>query len=428
MTTLVEDPGRIAELAASILRRELSIEALMDRYLSRVDAVDSSVEAWRMIDASAALSLAAERQAELERHGPRGLLHGIPVAVKDVIDIAGFPTRAGSRLWENNPVAATDAEVVSALRAAGAIPIGKVHTTEFAFFDPSPARNPHDLGHTPGGSSSGSAAAVAAGMVPAALGTQTVASVNRPASYCGVAAFKPSTGSLSTFGVTPLAPMYDTVGFFGGTVADAVMLYCAMRRGAIPSGPLHPLNVVRLEDPLLKSASTDVANVMNVASDRIRAAGHTVEVRRSPVSLADVGERQWFTAQWQMARMHSDKREEPLVGERFRDMLEKGARFSEREFARTRWALAEDAARVYAECADADAILWPAAPTTAPLGLGSTGDPRFIGPWTALGGPVVTAPCGFGVNGLPIGVLLIGQPGLDLAFASVASILGAVLA
>lgn len=427
MSTLVEDPGRIADLAGDIAAGSLKIEALVERYLDRIAAIDGQVEAWRMLDASGALAQAAALQRELVVHGPRGPLHGIPLAVKDVIDVAGLPTRAGSRLWEDKAPAACDAEVVAALRAAGAIPLGKVHTTEFAFFDASPARNPHNPEHTPGGSSSGSGAAVAAGMAPAALGTQTVASVNRPAAYCGVAAFKPSSGSLSTFGVTPLAPLYDTVGFFGGTVADTVTLYCAAR--AVAPVPAHgrPLTVLRLEDPLLDDAQGDVVACTDAACARFEAAGHRVVARQAPVSMEGVRERQWQTARYQMAQVHGDKRDEPLVGERFREAIVKGAALSAREFADMRHSLAADRARLFAECSDAHVLLWPPAPGTAPAGISSTGDPRYIGPWTALGGPVVTVPAGIGANGLPLAVLLTGPPGADLEIASTAVVLSELL-
>ena len=162
--------------------------------------------------ASARLPLPRSASAEAEQGHIRGALHGVPVAIKDIIDVEGLPTRANSRSRASAPPASNDAEIVLALKAQGAVVLGKVHTTEFAYFDPSPARNPHNLAHTPGGSSSGSAAAVAAGMAPAAVGTQTVASVNRPAAYCGIGAFKPSTRSLSVFGITPLGALLRHAG------------------------------------------------------------------------------------------------------------------------------------------------------------------------------------------------------------------------
>ena len=189
----VADPGRVRDLAGAMARKELSPVALVRRYLDRIAEAAPDVQCWREVDGERALAVAAEREREAAQGRLRGPLHGIPVAIKDIIDVEGLPTRANSKSRASIAPAANDAEIVLALKARGAVILGKVHTTEFAYFDPSPARNPHNLAHTPGGSSSGSAAAVAAGMVPASVGTQTVASVNRPASYCGIAAFKPST-------------------------------------------------------------------------------------------------------------------------------------------------------------------------------------------------------------------------------------------
>ena len=219
------NPGRVRELAAAIAKKDLSPVALVRRYLDRIAEAEAHVQCWRQVDGERALAVAEEREREAAQGRIRGALHGLPVAIKDIIDVEGLPTRANSRSRADMPPAGNDAEVVLALKAQGAVVLGKVHTTEFAFFDPSPARNPHNLAHTPGGSSSGSAAAVAAGMAPTAVGTQTVASVSRPAAYCGISAFKPSTRSLSTFGITPLGPSYDTPGFYGWSVDDAVYVY-----------------------------------------------------------------------------------------------------------------------------------------------------------------------------------------------------------
>ena len=185
----------------------------------------AQVQAWIHVLADEAIATARALDDERRKTGPRSLLHGIPVAVKDVIDVAGLPTRANSRSRADAPPAMLDATVVAHLRASGAIILGKVHTTEYAYFESvPPTRNPHDLTRTPGGSSAGSSAAVAAGMVPLALGTQTAGSVNRPAAYTGIGAFKPSTRAISTTGIVPLAPSFDTVGAFGATPQDAVLL------------------------------------------------------------------------------------------------------------------------------------------------------------------------------------------------------------
>src|SRR5215475_8281447 len=227
-TSYAADAGRIAELQRSIRSGALSSAALVERCLARIDAVDPAVQAWRHIARDSARAEADLLDRDAKSGSFRGPLHGIPVGIKDNIDVAGITTLANSKLRADSPPATADADIVAALRLAGAVILGKTHTTEFAYLDPSPARNPHNIAHTPGGSSSGSAAAVGAGAVPLALGTQTVGSVNRPAAYCGIGAFKPSTQSTCTNGMTALAPAFDTVGFYGTRAADAVALYDAV--------------------------------------------------------------------------------------------------------------------------------------------------------------------------------------------------------
>ena len=229
------------------------------------------------------------RNARVDAGRTAGPLHGIPVAIKDVIDVAGWPTRAGSRTRENAPPCGIDAQVVARLRAAGAVLVGKAHTTEFAFFDgPPPTRNPHDLTRTPGGSSSGPAAVVAAGMVPISLGTQTAGSVSRPAAYCGIAAFKPSGLSWSSFGVVPFAPSFDTVGVFGYRVADAAVAARAIMPGFLPvPAPADSRQsglFILLEDPILGHAegrSAVIAGEVGQTLRILRACGSNSARRRS---------------------------------------------------------------------------------------------------------------------------------------------------
>src|SRR5215470_14652718 len=254
------DAGRIADMQRDIRSGALTAPALVQRCLTRIEDVDPMVQAWRHVARDSALREAGLLDRDAGEGRFRGPLHGIPVGIKDIIDVAGMTTLANSKTRVNSAPATADAEIVAALRVAGAVILGKTHTTEFAYLDPSPARNPHNVAHTPGGSSSGSAAAVAAGTVPLALGTQTVASVNRPAAYCGVAAFKPSTQSTCTNGMTALAPAFDTVGFYGSSVADAVVLYDAVAPAFTaafdrPRGPRY--NIVRLEDPTLQSCDAE---------------------------------------------------------------------------------------------------------------------------------------------------------------------------
>src|SRR5215468_11043304 len=271
-TNYAADAGRIAELQRDIRSGTLSAAALVERCLARIEVVDPAVQAWRHVAGDSARAEAELLDHEARKGRFRGPLHGIPIGIKDIIDVAGMTTLANSKTRAGSPPATADADIVAALRLAGAVILGKTHTTEFAFLDPSPACNPHNIAHTPGGSSSGSAAAVGAGMVPLALGTQTVASVNRPAAYCGVAAFKPSTQSNCTFGITPLAPAFDTVGFFGATVADAVALHEAVAPAFTASfdragGPRY--SVVRLDDPALESCDAEILARVHAAATSI---------------------------------------------------------------------------------------------------------------------------------------------------------------
>ena len=220
-SSAVADPGALSELRDGMQAGRTDPVRLLQRYLARIDAVEGRVQGWRIVDRDGAMAQAAKLRKELATGTP-GLLYGIPVAIKDIIDVAGFPTRAGSRTRDHIAPSGGDATIVARLRAAGAVIVGKAHTTEFAYFDgPPPTRNPHDLARTPGGSSGGPAAVVASGMVPLSIGSQTAGSVNRPAAYCGIAAFKPSTLAWPTFGVVPFAPSFDTVGVFGYRTTDA---------------------------------------------------------------------------------------------------------------------------------------------------------------------------------------------------------------
>ena len=419
------DAGRIAQLRGDIRSGALSASALVERYLTRIDAIDPAVQAWRYVarDSARANAELLDREAKVGHF--RGPLHGIPVGIKDIIDVAGITTLANSRFRADSAPATADADIVAALRLAGAVILGKTHTTEFAYLDPSPARNPHNLAHTPGGSSSGSAAAVAAGAVPVALGTQTVGSVNRPAAYCGVAAFKPSTQSTCTHGITALAPVFDTVGFYGTKVADAVALYDAVAPAFTAlfdhvSGSRY--KIVQLEDATLDSCDGEILRRVGDAATSIAGSGHAVRAAASPEDLAMMFEAQGRVVHYEASRIYRALLDLPddRVGPKFREMIGKGLALSETTYRDDRTRLAAVRATFWQAFPETDAILFPA-------GLASTGDPRYIGPWTALGGPIVTLPIGHHTNGLPIGMLVCGRPGSDRALARIACAVDALV-
>jgi aspartyl-tRNA(Asn)/glutamyl-tRNA(Gln) amidotransferase subunit A len=413
------DPGRVCGLAQEIAGQRLSPVALVQRYLDRIAAADANVECWRQVDAEGALKTAQEREREAARGAIRGALHGIPVAIKDIIDVEGLPTRANSRSRAAAAPANSDAEIVLSLKTAGAIVLGKVHTTEFAFFDPSPARNPHDVRHTPGGSSSGSAAAVAAGMVPLAVGTQTVASVNRPAAYCGISAFKPSTRSLSTYGITPLAPGYDTPGLFGWSVADAVYVFEAVAPPCLTMRPRSPppasLSVCIPDDPHIADAIPEMKAALARFAAALANAGHGVERPVSPISFERLCNLQRSTMAYEAGRALRHLLQAPAgaVGEKITTLIRDGLAIAPGRYLEERSEIDRLRSTLFAEL-KADVFLWPATPAGAPQGLSWTGEPKYISPWTALAGPIVSVPAGLEANGLPIGCILSARPGTDL--------------
>jgi len=394
--------GQIAKL-----QRDIRTGALVERCLVRIDAVDHVVQAWRHVarDSARAEADLLDREAKAERF--RGPLHGIPVDIKDIIDVAGITTLANSKSRADSAPAA-DADIVAGLRLAGAVILGKTHTTEFAYLDQSPVCNSHNIAHTLGDSSSGSAAVVGTGTVPLPLGTQTVASVNRPAAYCGVAAFAPSIQSTCIHGMTTLAPAFDTIGFYGATVADAVGLYDAVAPAFTTSfdrgGDLR-YNIVRLEDPTLESCDAEILMRLSQATTSIAGVGHAARAM------------QYEASRIYRALLHLP---EDRVRPKFREMICIGLALSEPDYRKDRARLAAARATFWVTFPDAGAILFPATPQIAPAGLASTGDRRYIGPWAPLGGPIATRPVGHHANGLPSGMLVCGRPGSDCALARVA--------
>jgi Asp-tRNA(Asn)/Glu-tRNA(Gln) amidotransferase A subunit family amidase len=411
--------------AARLIRDGVvSSEQLLEACLARVRDVEGQVQAWAFLDPDHALAQARSAD-EFRLSGQAiGPLHGVPVGVKDIFDTADMPTENGSVLHAGR-TPSRDATVVTMLRAAGAVIMGKTVTTEFATYTPGKTRNPHNSEHTPGGSSSGSAAAVGAGMVPLALGSQTNGSVIRPAAFCGVYGFKPTFGLISRHGVLPLSRTLDQVGLFARGIEDLALLAGQLvgyderdpdtrPRARIPfvevaaeEPPLAPLFAF-VKTPLWDRADAETKEAFAELVDEL-------EDRVEEIELFPSAAEAW---QWHRTIMEAE-----MAANLEREWERGGDRLSERlreQLARGREVRAVDYQRaisrigpVYAGFRELfeqryDAILTPAAPGTAPKGLASTGDPSFCTLWTLCGMPAVSLPLMRGANGLPLGVQLVG--------------------
>jgi Asp-tRNA(Asn)/Glu-tRNA(Gln) amidotransferase A subunit family amidase len=419
-----------AKDAARLIREgALSSVELVEAYLARIGEVEPQVEAWAFLDPDYALTQARARD-ELRLSGePIGPLHGLPIGVKDIFDTADMPTENGSMVHAGR-TPSRDAAAVARLRAAGAVIMGKTVTTEFAYFTPGKTRNPHNAAHTPGGSSSGSAAAVAAGMVPLALGSQTNGSTIRPAAYCGIIGYKPTHGLISRARVLALSRTLDHVGLFARSVEDIALLLeqlvgydendpdtqprARVSYGALASEepPLPP--VLALVKTPMWERSED--NVKEGFVELVTDLGERVE----DVELLPSAAAAWALHQTIMSAEMALNLEREYVhhrerlSERLRNQIEAGRLVTALEYQRALSRIAplnESFLELFQQ--RYDAIVTPAAPGPAPEGLDNTGDPAFCTLWTLCGMPAITLPLMQAKNGLPMGVQLVGPRGGD---------------
>ncbi len=386
-------------------RGEISSEELVRSCLDRIAAEEPRIGAWIFLDEALALSQA--RRVDAMR--PRPPLAGLPVGVKDIIDTADMPTECGSpALRGRRPD--RDAACVEALRSAGAVILGKTVTTELAYFSPGKTRNPHDPSRTPGGSSSGSAAAVACGMVPLALGTQTAGSVIRPASFCGVVGLKPSHGLLSLRGVNPFAPSLDTLGCFSRSIADLPPLMAALGAPvASAEAPRRPrLALCRTEQwPL---AAKESREAVERAAGALAAAGAAVtEVDLGP-EFAGLAAAQKTIMAVEAAAALGEMRahHQASMSRVLLEILDQGAATPPAAHRAARDHAARCRRLLPALFEKADALLTPSAVGEAPVGLAGTGDPAFNRIWTLLGLPCLSLPGATGPSGMPVGIQLVG--------------------
>ncbi len=395
------------DAAREIAAGRLSAEALVAACLERIAAREPVVGAWHHLDRGAAL--AAARCCDTS--APSGPLHGIPIAVKDLIDTVDMPTGYGSAIYEGHRPAA-DAACVALARAAGAIVLGKTVTTEFACFTAGKTANPHNPAHTPGGSSSGSAAAVGDGMVPLALGTQTAGSVIRPASYCGVVGFKPSFGVIPRAGVKPLADSLDTIGTMARNVADAAFF------AGILGGRPGLRDVAQPADPpppMWEEAEPSTEAALDHARAALERAGAQIAEIEVPPEHRGLTAAQERVMGFELVRGLAYERlqHSAELSPRLAQLLDAGMTVGPDAYDAACVETAAARARLDGFFGPCEALLAPAAPGEAPAGLGYTGNPVFSRMWTLLGVPCVTLPAIWGASGLPTGIQLIGRPGRD---------------
>jgi Asp-tRNA(Asn)/Glu-tRNA(Gln) amidotransferase A subunit family amidase len=411
------------EAAERIAGGHLPTEEYIGACLDRIAALDDKIGAFVHLDRAHALRQARALDERRASGLPTGPLHGVPVAVKDIVDTADFPTEHGSPVYSGRRPS-RDATVVARMRAAGAVIIGKTVTAELAYSHPGRTRNPRDLERTPGGSSSGSAAAVAAGMVPLAIGTQTNGSMIRPAAFCGVYGVKPSHGSISRAGMLSHSRLLDQPGVFARTLDDMALLLDvivghdpndpdtrpvaapAFRRIAAEKPPLAP-RYAFMPTPIWGKADADTHEAFEALVDRLGDAVDRVEL---PAPFTKAAELQRTIMAADMAHHHSiiADRAGDLVSPIFRDFIAAG-----RKIAAVDYLAAIDAAKVLGSGTHEyftvyDAIITPAAKGVAPRSLETTGDPAFCTLWTLLGMPSLSLPILEGEDNLPLGVQLVG--------------------
>ena len=410
------------ELAVQVSRRELTAEAVTRAYIEQIQACDLSVRAWQYFDADIALQNA--RELDGRSFGSNALLRGVPVGVKDLMDTVDMPTAYGSRIYAGHRPA-FDAACVAACRDAGMVVLGKTVTTEFATFAPGMTRNPRasvDAPRTPGGSSSGSAAAVAASMVPLALGTQTAGSIVRPASYCGVVGYKPTHGTLPLAGVKPLSPSLDTVGAFARSVDDVAFFVGALIRVNLDPQRQSGFRVGICRTPHWDLASGDARRVLEHAARQFEKVGAQVHDLVLPASCDGLTQAQIQIMAYEAAAAFAPERarQAEKFSPAFAQLLALGQSLSGDDFAAAQL-LARAARRALdAVFASVDVIIAPSAEGEAPAGLKATGNPVFNRLWTLLGNPCVHVPAGTGANGMPVGVTVIGPRGADALTLSAA--------
>ncbi|MFC8448475.1 amidase [Kitasatospora sp. NPDC057223] len=435
----VEPPGGPLSLtgeSAALRAGEPGLDVHVDRLCGRIEQLDPLLHAF-VPEPGRHHRLRAEARALAARHpAPEGrpVLYGVAVGIKDIVRVDGLATHAGSAL-PPGVLAGPQAPLVGRLRAAGALVAGKTVTAEFAMAAPGPTRNPHDPAHTPGGSSSGSAAAVAAGLVPLAIGTQTIGSVIRPAAYCGVVGFRPTYGRIPVAGVIPNAPSLDTVGFFTADVAGAALAAAVLcddwHPAGAPADGAGPVLGVPV-GPYLDQAGPQAAAAFAAQLDTLERAGLAVRRVELIPDFDEVVRHLHTLGGFEAARVHADwfARFGGLYRHETAAALRHGQGVGADDHAAALLARAQFRARIASAALREGVDLWlaPAATGPAPRGLDSTGDAVMSLPWSYAGLPALSLPAGCAPGGLPLGLQCVGAPGADERLLGLAAVLERALA
>ena len=417
----------VAEAADHIRRRELSPVALVQSLLERIDALEPALKAWVTIDREEVLNSAQQSEAELEQSGPKGPVHGVPVGVKDIFYTAGLKTTACSPIYADF-VPTYDATSVARIKESGGIILGKAVTTEFAMGDPSPTVNPWNPAHTPGGSSSGSSVAVATGMCPVALGSQTGGSTCRPAAYNGIVGLKPTYGRISRYGVIPASWSLDTVGILVRTVEDAAIMLQVMAghdshdpgsaSGAVPNYLREmtefdrPPRIGLVKEFFFERSIPEVQKNTEEMAERLAQAGAEIVEIGLPETFATAHSSQRIVNNVESAAFHEENYRQRAddYGPKLRAVIEMGmvipgVRYVQAQ--RLRRQFRQDMVEMVGQV---DVVLTPATSEPAPRDLTTTGDAVFQQPWTSSGLPTIVLPSGLSESGLPLGIQLGGLP------------------
>ena len=405
-----------AGFAAEAIRTgHCTSEHLVQDCLERIQIREDEVHAWQYLDPEYAL----EQARDCDRTERKSALHGVPVGIKDIIDTADMPTDYGSAIFKAHQPD-TNARCIELLKKAGAVILGKTVTTEFAYLNPGPTRNPHNLQHTPGGSSSGSAAAVADQHVPLALGTQTAGSIIRPASYCGVVGYKPSFDSYPCAGIHPFAQSLDTLGGFARSVADLALLANVLGSKEITLQSRRPGSIAMVKGPEWAAAEADTHELFAVIRELFKKNDISVQEVNLPVAFNKINEAQRYIQLKECTENLKEYYETTpdKLSEKLRLDYEYGLTISESDM-RHAYDLVDNCKKAIASLyAKFELIVTPASAGSAPLAESGTGDPVFNRMWTAMHLPCVNLPVWLENKRLPIGIQLIGEFGHDARLLS----------